>query len=65
MGRAGLTVHKQSEVEKVTKDPDTGKLSLHKKDGEVHGDFEAILMAVGGWAKLLGLLIVYIVQRKV
>eukprot|EP00903_Cladosiphon_okamuranus_P016046 g14816.t1 len=47
MERAGLTVHKNSETEKVTKDEDTGKLTLHSKSGEAHGDFDVILMAIG------------------
>jgi len=47
MERAGLAVHKNSETAKVTKDEDTGKLSLHTKAGETHGDFDVILMAIG------------------
>lgn len=47
MERAGLTVHKNSQTEKITKDEDTGKLTLHNKDGEAHGDFDVILMAIG------------------
>lgn len=47
MDRAGLSVHKNSETEKVTKDEDTGKLTLHSKSGEAHSDFDVILMAIG------------------
>lgn len=47
MVRAGLAVHKNSETDKVTKDEDTGKLTLHSKSGEAHGDFDVILMAIG------------------
>ncbi|CAM9581788.1 unnamed protein product [Scytosiphon promiscuus] len=45
--RAGLAVHKNTETEKVTKDEGTGKLTLHTKGGEEHGDFDVILMAIG------------------
>lgn len=47
MERAGLAVHKNSVTEKITKDDETGKLTLHTKAGEEHGDFNVILMAVG------------------
>ncbi|CAM9824558.1 unnamed protein product, partial [Hapterophycus canaliculatus] len=47
MERAGLAVHKNSEMEKVTKDDDTGKLTLHTKSGEEHGDLDVVLLAIG------------------
>ena len=52
MGKAGLTVHKKSILEKVTKDPATGKLAVHWQNGEVHGDFEVVLVAVGESSRL-------------
>lgn len=47
MNRAGLAVHKNSETEEIAKDEATGKLTLHSKSGEAHGDFDVILMAIG------------------
>ncbi|CAM9116425.1 unnamed protein product [Ectocarpus sp. 12 AP-2014] len=47
MARAGLTVHKNSTTEKITKDEATGKLTLHNKDGQALGDLDVVLMAIG------------------
>lgn len=47
MARAGLTVHKNSTTEKITKDEATGKLTLHTKDGQALGDLDVVLMAIG------------------
>lgn len=49
MERSALKVHKKSETEKVTKDEETGKLTLHTKDGEAHSGYDVILMAIGAF----------------
>lgn len=47
MKRSGLEVHKQTILEKVTKDDTTGKITVHSKAGDVYTGFDVVLMAIG------------------
>ena len=47
MAASGLHLHKHSTPAGVSKDEATGKLSLALASGEVHKDFDVVLMAVG------------------
>ncbi|PHJ19140.1 glutathione reductase [Cystoisospora suis] len=47
MKKAGVQVHPHSVPVKVTRDPETGKLTLELSNGEKHSGFDQIIAAVG------------------
>eukprot|EP00922_Rhytidocystis_sp_ex-Travisia-forbesii_P009651 GHVS01014113.1.p1 GENE.GHVS01014113.1~~GHVS01014113.1.p1 ORF type:complete len:668 (+),score=129.46 GHVS01014113.1:117-2120(+) len=55
MKKHGVHIHPGSIPESITKDPTTGHLSLHLKNGTTHSGFDSMLVARGRTALVKGL----------